>query len=253
MGLEAKFYKDGLVLDHAPAADVTAGQVLQVGGMAAIPANSIDADASEIGAVQIEGIFAIRNAAVAGNVGDNVWWDENGTAVDTTTGACTTIGTDGDFWIGTLAKALAATDVVAYVHLNKVNPYLPAWCNRKRLKKVANYTIDSTNIGQVIECDGTALSSDIIVITLPAVASVGDAFEVIVQNCVDDAGSQITIEVDNSDKFVNLNGGAALDDGDTIDNTKATSVRGDYVHLISSAAGWHILDYKGIWADGGAT
>lgn len=253
MTLEGKFYKDGAVLEHTPSADVTGGQVLRIGGLAGVALNDIDYDLSETGSVQIEGIAAVRNTACAGNVGDNVWWDENGTAVDTSTGACTTIGSAGDFWMGTLAKALVATDKVAYVHLNKVNPYLPAWFNRNIVRKVANYTVDTTNIGGVVLCDGTALGGDIITITLPAIATVGDAFEVIIQNDVANAGSQITIEVDNSDLFVNLNGGAALHDGDTIDNTLATSVRGDYVHLLSTAVGWHILDYRGIWADGGAS
>lgn len=245
MTLEAQFYKEGNVIDHTPASALTGGQVIQLSlGLAAIAQNDIAASATD--GVLISGIVAVRNTATAGNVGDNVWWDENGTAVDTATGACTTLASAGDFWIGTLAKALVATDLVAYVHLNKANPSLPAWVNRTHLNKTADYTVLDTDAGSVIHCDGSAEGDDIIIITMLATSP---GFEVIIQNDGQDGESQLQIEVNGADKFCNP---TALDDGDQLHNTLATSIRGDYVHLLATTNGWYVAEMRGTWADGGA-
>jgi predicted RecA/RadA family phage recombinase len=243
---EAQVYKQGAALDHTPVAALVAGQVIKVGGLAAIAQTAIAAAAQ--GSVVIEGLVKVRNTATAGNLGDNVWWDENGTGVDTNTGACSTNAAVGDFWIGTLAAALAATDTYAIVALNKVNPELPHWPNRTHVKKTADYTVDATNYGGVVHCDGSGESDDIIVITLPATVA---GMEVTIQNDAADGASQITVEVNGSDKILNP---TALDDGDTLDNTLATAVRGDFVTFVGDGAnGWIIKDKRGTWADGGAT
>jgi hypothetical protein len=248
---ESAYKDDGLgPLLHTPDAAVVAGQVLQLDcGLAAIvPTGGIAASAE--GTVHVNGDFDVRNVAIAGNQGDNVWWDENGTGVDGNTGACTTDASVGDFWIGTLAKDLEATDTRARVSLNKVNPYLPPWVNRTHIKKTADYTVLGTDNGKVVHCDGSAEGDDIIVITMTAIATLGDGFECIIQNDAADGESQITIEVNASDKFLNP---TALDDGDTLDNTLATAVRGDFVKVRSTAAGFYIEEMRGTWADGGAT
>ncbi|RKY09847.1 MAG: hypothetical protein DRP56_02090 [Planctomycetota bacterium] len=74
-------------------------------------------------------------------------------------------------------------------------------------------------------------------------------FEVIIQNDAADGESQIQIEVNASDKFANP---AALDDGDQLHNTLATSVQGDFVRLVATTAGWYVAEMRGTWADGGA-
>jgi predicted RecA/RadA family phage recombinase len=245
---EAKFYKTGDLVDYTPSGAVTGGQVLNVGGRAAVAHSDIAASAK--GAIQVKGICAIQAGAVVGNAGDNVWWDEDGNPYGGTsgTGCATTNAAVGNFWLGTLTVALTATAGVAYVDLNRVNPQLPHWPNRTHVKKTADYTVDATNYGGVVHCDGGGESDDIIVITLPATVA---GLEVTIQNDGADGTSQITVEVNGSDKILNP---TALDDGDTLDNTLATAIRGDFVTFVGDGAnGWIIKDFRGTWADGGAT
>jgi hypothetical protein len=147
-----------------------------------------------------------------------------------------------------LTKALTATAGEAEIALNVENPELPPWRNRTHVKKTADYTVDATNYGGVVHCDGSGESDDIIVITLPATVA---GLEVTIQNDAADGASQITVEVNASDKILNP---TALDDGDTLDNTLATAIRGDFVTFVGDGAnGWIIKDFRGTWADGGAT
>ena len=249
MSLEGNFHAPGDIIDHTPAADVTGGQVLQLAsGLAAVAERDIDYDISETGSVRIAGVCRIRNAAVAANLGDPVWWDEDGTAVDGSTGACTPRGSDGDFFIGHLVKALSATDTYALVNLNVQNPWFPAFINHTYVRKTADYTVLGTDAGKVVLVDGSAEGDDTIVITMTAISTLGDGFEVIIMNDAADGASQIDIDPNAGDKFLNP---TALDDGDIYENTLATANRGDYVRIQSSAAGWYVLEQRGTWADGG--
>jgi len=246
MDTEARAYAPGNVVDFTAAATLVGGQVIQSGPLAGIVQEAAGLVSGDKGSLLVEGLALVRNVAVAGNIGDNVYWDEDGTGVDGETGACTTIATDGDFWIGTLAAALAATDVTAQVALNKVNPNLPPHLNRTHIAKAADYTVQDVDCGSVIHVDGSAEGDDIIIITLLATVP---GFEIIIQNDAADGASQVQIETNASDKFLSP---TALDDGDQLHNTLATSVRGDFVRLLSSTAGWYVAESRGIWADGGA-
>jgi predicted RecA/RadA family phage recombinase len=249
MTLEAKYYKNGDVMEHTPSSALTGGQVIQLNsGIVAVPLSGIAADAA--GTVQVSGIMAIRNTAVAGGVGMPVWWDENGTAVDTSTGACTVDGSAGDFYIGYLVKDLAATDKVAYVMLNAENPFGPACAGKTVSKKTADYTVLGTDNGTIILVDGSAEGDDTIILTMTAVVTLGDGFEVTIMNAAGAGASICIVEVDNADKFLNP---VALDDGDVYENTLLTSKRGDFVTIRSSAAGWYVMKQRGTWADGGAS
>lgn len=244
MTLEGTFNAAAEVLKHTPAADVTGGQVIQLAnGLAAIADRDIDYDASETGSVRIEGEFRIRNVALAANVGDNVWWDENGTAVDTATGACTPSAAAGDFWIGTLTRALAATDTVAYVALNKQNVNLPVWPNKIHTLKTDDYTVATTDGGTVLH-----IATDAKTFTLPSVAAT-PGLEIIIQNDGANGNNIITIDTNAVDKFESP---VQLDDGDKYVNTKTTAIRGDYVRLIGTLTGWFVAEQRGTWADGGA-
>lgn len=250
MDVEARIVLAGNVRNFTAAATYVGGQVVQLGGLAGIIQEAAGLVSGKKGSYVVEGIAKVRNVAIAGNKGDNVWWDEDGTGVDGNEGACTTNAAVGDFWLGTLAEDLAATDTEAEVALNKVTPDLPAFVNRTHVKKTADYTVLGVDNGKVIHCDGSAEADDIIVITMTAIATLGDGFSCVIQNDAADGESQITIEVAAADAFLNP---AALDDGDTLDNTLATAIRGDYVILRSTAAGWYVEESRGTWADGGAT
>jgi hypothetical protein len=248
LATEAKNHGIGEVIDYTPSSAMTAGQVFKLGGRAAFPINDIAA--SKQGSVQVAGHAKFRAAAVVGNVGDNAWWDDDGNPYGGTAGSgcLTTNAAVGNIWLGILTAALAATDGVATVALNVANPELPAWGNRTHVKKTADYTADATDFGGVIHCDGGGETDDIIVITLPATVA---GAEITVQNDGADGTSQITIETNASDKILSP---TALDDGDTLDNTLATAIRGDFVTFIGDgAAGWVRKDNRGVWADGGAT
>jgi predicted RecA/RadA family phage recombinase len=97
---EARAYKPGDLVDYTPSAALTAGQVIDAGGMAAIASTDIAAGAS--GVIQIAGDVLVRAAAVAGEIGDPVGWDEDGTSVDGDTGALTTNPFAWDFPVGSL-------------------------------------------------------------------------------------------------------------------------------------------------------
>lgn len=249
MTLEARYYKDGAVLEYTPASALIVGQVIQLPtGIVGYPLSDIAANTS--GTIQVTGIAAVRNTAVAGGMGMPVWWDENGTAVDGSTGACTVDGSAGDFYIGYLAKDLAASDKAAYVVLNAENPFGPACAGKTVIKKTNDFTVVGTDNGKIILVDGSAELDDIIVIRMTDVATLGDGFEVTIMNAAADGASQCIVEVDNSDKFLNP---AALDDGDVYENTLVTSKRGDFVTIRSTANGWYVMKQRGIWEDGGAS
>jgi len=118
MNTEGQNYQAGDFLDYTPAAVKVAGEMVQVGGQAGMCATVIAA--STLGALQVKGVIKVRAAAVTGGDGDIVGWDEDGDPYGGTagTGAATTILADADFLLGSLRKALTATDGEAIVSLN---------------------------------------------------------------------------------------------------------------------------------------
>lgn len=241
LNTEAINYKIGDVIDHTPAAALTAGQMLQVGGRAAMAVSDIAAGV--LGAIQVVGIIKVNAAAVTGNEGDNVYWDENGTPVGgSTTGAATTIGANGDFWIGTLTADLAATDGIAKVKLNDVNQSQPQWSGKVHETKSVNYTIDAEDAGKVIHVD-----TDAVVITLPDVTTV-PGLRVIIVNDGADGAVEVSISPNANDKIMGPDI-AGTDNKDQI-NTKATAIKGDFMEITGEGvAGWWIENVRGTWAE----
>jgi len=242
MNTEAQNYKEGNFIDHTPAAALTAGQLLQVAGRAAMAATAVAASVK--GAVQVKGIIKVAAAAVLGNAGDNLWWDENGDPVGGTagSGAATTSAPDGDFWLGTLTAALAATDGEAKVDLNVANPDLPAWPERVHELKSDNYTVDAEDDGKVLH-----IATDAKAFTLPATAA---GIDVIFQNDGADGAVLLAISPNANDKIMGPDV-AGTDNKDQL-NTKATAVRGDWMHLVADgSAGWFMRGKRGIWAEEG--
>lgn len=123
MDVEARALAQGDVLDYTPSAAKVGGQVVQIGDLAAVVQEAAGLAASEQGSVLVDYMMAVRNAAVSGKAGDDVFWDEDGTAVDGNTGCCTTDPGAADFWMGQLAEDLAATDTTAKVLLNNRGPF----------------------------------------------------------------------------------------------------------------------------------
>lgn len=239
MNTEAAAYQSADVLDLAAATTYTAGQVIQIGDLAAMVQQALVS--GQKGSALIAGLARVRAAAVVGNIGQNVWWDEDGTGVDGNTGCCTTNVTSGDFWIGTLAAALAATDGEAQVLLNQVNPAQPAWPTR-------SHKVDTT--GTLTNDDGGLVLHIATVdqtITLPEIATVYIGMEVIIVNDCADAASLLTIVPNAADGFSGYGITHAVDKD--LLNTKATSKRGDFIRLLAAGdTHWQVLERRGTWA-----
>ena len=237
---ESKVYKVGDVIDHTPAGAVVGGQVLSIGGLAAIASDDIAA--STLGSVVIEGLIQFRAAAVAAEAGDPVGWDENGTGVDGNTGALTVNPATWDFVVGSLAKDLAATDGVAIVRLNKFSPVKPYWPGKVYETVTIDTTIDIEDVGKVLCC-----ATDAKAFTLPAWTTAFDGAEIIFVNTALSGAAILSIQPNSADKFMGPNVQGA-DDGGLV-NTKATAKRWDYAIIRGDGvAGWIVMETKGVWA-----
>lgn len=118
---KAFLWKDGVELDHTSAAAALGGAPVQEGGRAAIV--STDVAAGGIVGAATQGIFKIAATAAVGKKGDPVFWDADGSPYGgvASSGAATTSPAAGDFFLGCLTAAKAATDTYAYVALNVVS------------------------------------------------------------------------------------------------------------------------------------
>jgi len=236
-------YKAGDVIDHTATTDITGGAPTQIGDSGLVGLPQLDIDTGYSDSMTIGGIIAVEAAAAVGNVGDNVWFDSNGSPYGGTasSGAATTVASSGDFWLGTLAVAKGATDSYAYVFLNRANPAMPAWQNRIHQITAVNLTLDVEDSGKVIHN-----ATDEVVITLPVTAT-GQSVEFIIQCDAADTTVATSINPNGDDKIQGMNI-AGTNDKDLI-NTKATQNRGDYVILQGGHAdGYCIVEKRGVWA-----
>lgn len=243
MDTEAINLQHGDYLDYTPAAPVVAGQVVQAGGRAGICASAIGANVK--GAVQVKGIIKVKAAAISGNVGDPIGWDENGTPVGgTATGAATTTLSAADFIIGSLVAALADTDGVAQVALNEIIPSQPSFEGLLFEEITDDKTMDAEDCGKAF-----IITVDAKTITLPATAN--GLGPMVFINGGKDAAVIITLSPAAADKIMgpDIPGTA---DKDLI-NTKLTAKHWDYVILRPdvAGAGWSIDAMRGIWATQG--
>jgi len=94
---QARFIHEGRSIDYTPDADVTAGDVVVLGGLAAIAKLDIAADA--LGALAVTGVFDVVHAADEIDPGAAIYWDADGDPVGGTagTGAATATSTDNTF------------------------------------------------------------------------------------------------------------------------------------------------------------
>jgi len=117
---QSQFYATGVSEDYTPSSAVTAGTPLNIGNRAAVAANDIAAGVK--GAVQVQGLFKIVQAAEIIPIDADVWWDADGDPVGGTTGTGAATATpqaaaDG-FFLGSCREASVATDAVVIVDLN---------------------------------------------------------------------------------------------------------------------------------------
>ena len=243
---KAQIYQKGDVLNYTEpgSAAVTGGTPTQISdGIVGIP--SSDMAKSGTAGLQITGIIKIEADSSVGNVGDNVWYDNNGSPVGGTasSGAATCLAASGDFWLGTLAAAKAAAGTHSYVFINKENPALPAWIGKTHLTTAADLTLTAADhSGEVIHV--TADAGTDTKITLP-VGVVG--MEFIIQNDEADAGNLCQVDLNGNEIIEGAN--LTIAATKLALNTKATSIRGDYLHLICNVAAtsWRCVASRGTW------
>jgi hypothetical protein len=227
-------------IDHTPASALTGGQLIQLAGkQSAITSQPVAA--SELGSVAINGVFNGPFVGNACNVGDNLWWDANGTPYGgSTTGALTNLGADGDWWVGTVTTAAEANDATIEFALNLENPDQPAWVGRTLIKSADNVTWDeATHSGSVIE-----ITADAKTVTLPTGVA---GMEAIVVNRVVDAGAIVTVDLDGNEVIRGAN--LTIAATKVARNTKVTAIQGDYLHLVCTVAAtaWRCIAKRGTW------
>jgi len=236
------YISEGAALDHTPASALTGGQTIQLAGnLPAITTEPIAA--SELGAVRVGGLWNGPYVGGVAAVGDSVWWDATGTPYGgAATGALTTVGADGDWWMGTVTKVAAATDATIEFALGGLTSQADqlAWAGRTHISSAIDITmVEATHSGAVIE-----ITADAKTVTLP-VGVVG--MEYIIVNNVADGGSLLTVDLNGNEVIRGAN--LTIAATKTALNTKATQKRGDYLWLVCTVAAtaWRCVAYRGIW------
>ena len=246
----SQYFQPGRSIDHTPAAAIYAGNVINIGAVAGLTPR--DVAASALGALQVgDGVWRMPYiGGIVCNIGDNVWWDANGTpyggAAD---GACTCDASDVDltagldWWMGTLVRATTATGATCDVAVNQANPNLPAWQDKSHTTTAANDTLtaadDSGGVAHVT-ASGTFNTS----ITLP-VGVVGMDF--VIQGDDADGINGLIVDLNGIEIVAGMN--MTVANGETLTNTKATAKRGDFVHYVCNVAAtsWRCVAFRGIW------
>jgi len=238
----SQYYQEGRAIDHTPAAAIYAGNIINIGALSGFTPR--DVAASAVGALHIDGVIRGPYVGGAANIGDNVWWDANGTpyggAAD---GAFTCSAPDGDWWVGTLVKAAVAADAVCDIALNRANPNLPAWQEKTHILTAVDLTLAAaTHSGGVIHV--TADVGFDTTITLP-VGVVG--MDWVIQNDEADGINGMIVDLNGNEIIEGQN--LTIAATKTAINTLATSLRGDFLHLVCNVAAtsWRCVGKRGIW------
>jgi predicted RecA/RadA family phage recombinase len=240
------YLKRGREIDHTPATALDAGSIVQIASLSAYVPHDIAALA--LGSVVVDGV--IRGPFVGGyaNVGDNVWWDANGTPYGSgaTTGAFTCNAAAGDWWVGILAAPTATTDTECDIALNVVNPALPAWIGRTHFTYATDTNfVEATHSGGVVH-----LTNDGGHDTKLALITAVVGMEIIVVNDGVDAVDGPKVVLSGTETVIGANQTAGA--GTTLTNTAGTAKRGDYIHLVAELAGtagvWRCVAKRGTWA-----
>jgi len=109
---QAVFIQEGASIDHTPAADVAAGEVVVQGDLVGVAKQPIPAN--QLGALAVQGVFDVAKATGAGTslaAGTTVYWDDAAN-VATATAA-------GNKLLGKVVKAAGDDDAVVRVRLSQ--------------------------------------------------------------------------------------------------------------------------------------
>jgi len=245
MAYSVNFYQDGKSIDYTPAAPVAGGELIPVRGMVGVAKSDIAAGV--LGAIAVEGVFAVPKKNEVFVAGLPVLFDANGDPYNGVagSGAATQIGGDAqaatDILLGSCVVDAAATDTHAYVKINKFDPRIPTFAQAARITKAASANAAVTESGVCYDC-----TADNTVITLPATA-VG--LEFTVMNTAADGGALVEVDFQAADKNLGGLGIAAGGDGKKLSNTKVTAKKGDFITFTADGTdGYRIKAIRGTWA-----
>jgi predicted RecA/RadA family phage recombinase len=113
--MQAVFIQEGAAVDYTPASAVVAGQVVVQVNLVGIAKEAIAANT--LGALSVEGIFDVDQAAEIIPAGAAVYWDADGNSVSGTAGAgAATATATGNTFMGFAQAVTAATD--SYVRIS---------------------------------------------------------------------------------------------------------------------------------------
>jgi len=104
---KATYVHDGRSLDYTPSSDVSAGDVVVLGGLIGVA--KIDIAANKLGALAVEGVFDFAKGAEVIALWSNCYWDTENQV------ATTTVGTNAV--LGTCVKAAAEGDATVRIRL----------------------------------------------------------------------------------------------------------------------------------------
>lgn len=114
-----RYSSDGAI-DYTPAAAVTAGDVVVLGGIVGVAANDIAANAK--GSLEIEGVFKVPKTTAAWVIGLPVHWNASGDPDGGTAGTGAANQTGAGIYMGTATIAASSGDDYGYVNLNAPVP-----------------------------------------------------------------------------------------------------------------------------------
>jgi predicted RecA/RadA family phage recombinase len=115
-----KFIAQGDTIDFTAASDAVAGDVLVTNAaIVGVTPNAIDASESTLGALQVEGVYDFPQAAEIITIGQDVYWDADGSPYGGTASSGAATGTaDGNQYLGIALATTTAT--TSYVRVKRV-------------------------------------------------------------------------------------------------------------------------------------
>jgi predicted RecA/RadA family phage recombinase len=115
-----KYVADGEIIDYVAAADSVAGDVIVTNAaIVGVTSAAIDYSESTLGALQVEGVYDFPQAAEIITIGQDVYWDADGSPYGgTASSGAATATADGNNYLGiALATTTAAT---SYVRVKRI-------------------------------------------------------------------------------------------------------------------------------------
>lgn len=114
-----KFIAEGDKIDYTAGADATAGDVITGGALVGVTTSAIDYSESTLAALAVEGVFDFPQAAEIITLGQDVYWDADGSPYGgTASSGAATATADGNDYLGVALATTTAT--TSYVRVKRI-------------------------------------------------------------------------------------------------------------------------------------